>query len=580
MRDTILAILTSFLFVIIIPTSALAAVFDPPETIEQETRPVEALTSRQLGRWLNIAQKPDKPGQSSVDGYSGDDTCQWANDGECDDPGIGTGACSVGTDYSDCWRIATQVEDDSCQWANDGECDEPGFGTGACTQATDLTDCGEIIDLRFRNDSCETAFDDVCNEPETGDGSCAARSDRADCIGRDRPLTINDHYFGHDDRVFLDTSVFPWNVIGQIDLDAGGACTATLIANDILVTAAHCINEDGVTDATGTFTTAYAREGGALSANIIGYMLDPEWNEAIFSASDEHDGTDWALLRIDQPLGETLGHVGVGLLADYLEFIGEDAPRTSAVSYSVATEPARTGPRSNPARPPGGSSIFGKESGAGSTSMLMVYFMFFIVLGASVGTVLVENRNGRILGQVLLLTAGAGLVLALQGNAPSSAPQDTTLADSQTIDAPEPALPSLEDTALDVVAEANTNPPATSEGTGEAEPVILVQAGYSWDTGAHLSGNIDCRIITSYDDHTMAHNCDTTRGDSGSPFMVRAGGEYLVIATDSNFRSNPDGPMLYIAAQSSAWAHYVEDFVAGRIGEASTRPSVEGKPDK
>src|SRR5262245_30159231 len=25
--------------------------------------------------------------------YTGNDSCQWANDGECDDPGVGTGAC-------------------------------------------------------------------------------------------------------------------------------------------------------------------------------------------------------------------------------------------------------------------------------------------------------------------------------------------------------------------------------------------------------------------------------------------------------------------------------------------------------
>lgn len=31
--------------------------------------------------------------------------------------------------------------DDSCQFARDGECDEPGIGTGACDAGTDATDC-------------------------------------------------------------------------------------------------------------------------------------------------------------------------------------------------------------------------------------------------------------------------------------------------------------------------------------------------------------------------------------------------------------------------------------------------------
>jgi protease YdgD len=432
MRMSFAAILAS---IILMPAATAQTV---PTSAEPalEGAPTETLSSREIGNWLRQAQqKPTKPISASTGAYTGVDTCQWANDGECDDPGLGTGACDVGTDYSDCWRLAEGVEDDSCQWANDNECDEPGFGTGACTQATDLSDCGDIIHLRFRNDSCETAFDGVCNEPGVGDGTCGERSDRADCFGRDRPLTINDHYFGRDDRVFMDTAVFPWTVVGQIDLEAGGACTATLIADDVLITASHCIHDDGRADARGIFTTAYDRPGGPLEARIIDYFVDPDWDDERFSSTDDLDGTDWALLRIDQPLGAQLGHVGYRGLVD------------------------------------------------------------------------TAGRNGAL-------------------------------------------------------------------------RVDLYQGGYSWDTGAHLSGNQGCRMVTVYNDDTMAHNCDTTRGDSGSPFMIREGNEYFVVATDSNFRSNPGGPMHYIAARSEAWTGYVEDFAAGRIGNSSPRPRGPGKPPK
>ena len=392
--------------------------------------PDERMSSRQIGNWLRqLGDKPPKPGSGTTPAgdYRGTDTCRWANDGECDDPGIGTGACQQGTDYSDCWRIAQGVEDNSCRWANDGECDEPNFGTGACTQATDLNDCGSVIELRFRNDSCETAFDGVCNEPGMGDGSCAERTDRADCFGRDRPLGINDHYFGHDDRVFMDTSQFPWTVVGQITFDAGGACTATLIGDDVLITASHCISEDGRIDARGEFETGFGLPGGPRTARVIDYFNDPQWNEQRFSSSDDLDGTDWALLRIDRPLGAELGHVGVRALVE---------------------------------------------------------------------------------------TAG-------------------------------------------------------NRGAMQAD---LFQAGYSWDTGDHLSGNIGCHMVEVFNDNTMAHNCDTTRGDSGSPFMVRDGDNYYVVATDSNFRSNPRGPMKYIAARADRWIAYVADFAAGRLGNANRRP--------
>jgi protease YdgD len=395
----------------------------------------ESLTSVEIASWLRQVEKPTPGPSVSTASYSGVDTCRFANDGECDDPTIGTGACDQGTDYSDCWRIAEAVEDDSCEWANDGECDEPGFGTGACTQATDLSDCGAVIGLRFRNDSCETAFNGVCEEPGTGNGSCADRTDRADCYGRDRPLTINDHYFGHDDRVFMDTAAAPWDAVGQIELESGGACTATLIADDVLITAAHCIDDDGTIDARAVFYTGYDRSGGPLEARVIDYFIDPNWNEERFSSTDDFDGTDWALLRINRPLGAQIGHVGV---------------------------------------------------------------------------------------RGLVQTAG-------------------------------------------------------NRGALRAE---LYQAGYSWDTGAHLSGNIGCQMVEVFNDNTMSHNCDTTRGDSGSPFMVREGNRYFVVGTDSNFRSNPGGPMTYIAVRSEAWLQYYDDFVAGRIGNDAPRPRGPGKPLK
>ncbi|WP_421788024.1 trypsin-like serine peptidase [Hyphobacterium sp.] len=385
----------------------------------------ERLSSRDIESWMRIVQV--KPGMTQAPQvpaeFRGDDSCRWANDNECDDPRYGTGACAINTDYSDCWRILTGAEDDSCQWANDNECDEPGLGTGACVQGTDATDCGDLVRLRFQTDSCETAFDGVCQEAgHGGDGSCARRTDRSDCIGRERPLTIYDHYFGYDDRVFLDTAEFPWVVIGQIDFDAGGACTATLIGPDILVTAGHCIAEEGSVNAAGTFQTGYALPGGPRSARVVDYFMSPDWDYQRYRTTNDIDGTDWALLRIDRPLGDEIGFVGIRALVE------------------------ETGERA-----------------------------------------------------------------ALRAD--------------------------------------------------------LYQAGYSHDTGDHLSGNIGCNMVTIYRDNTMAHECDTTRGDSGSPFMIRENGEYFVVATDSNFRRNPDGPYLYIAARAEEWVPYYQRFRDGELGQ-------------
>ena len=69
-----------------------------------------------------------------------------------------------------------------------------------------------------------------------------------------------------------------------------------------------------------------------------------------------------------------------------------------------------------------------------------------------------------------------------------------------------------------------------------------------------------------HQDNTFAHECDTTRGDSGSAFLVRNGEGFDVIGVDSNFRSNPDGPFIYIAVSAASFQPQVADFIAGRTG--------------
>lgn len=359
-----------------------------------------------------------KPGAGAV---AGNDSCRWANDNECDDPDIGTGACTQGTDISDC-RAVRAGDDDSCQWARDGECDEPNFGTGACRQATDRTDCGAIAWMRNQNDSCATSFNGVCEEQGNGRGSCAPRTDRSDCHSRERPMTITDHFFGRDDRVRVNAQQAPWRFMGRFRNSEGEMCTATLVARNVLATAAHCIHTDSGVTSGGEFTPA----AGGAPARAIAYLVNQRYNYRQFTTTDEIDGMDWALIRIDQPLGERLGFAGV--------------------------------------------------------------------------------RN------------------------------------------------------------------LTGQGLPTAGAADLYQAGYSWDTGNEaMSGNISCHIVQVNPDGTFAHECDTTRGDSGSGFLVRNGTGFDLIGVDSNFRSNPTGPFIYIAVSAGQFQPLLADFAAGRTGTAFGR---------
>ncbi|WP_164736587.1 trypsin-like serine peptidase [Pararhodobacter zhoushanensis] len=245
---------------------------------------------------------------SAVRASLGTDSCRWANDRECDDINFGgTGACSPGTDASDCRALAIGG-DESCRWAHDNECDEPGIGTGVCTSGTDTSDCAAAAFLRNRSNNCETAFNDICEEPGSGRGSCRAYTDTADCVGRDRPVTGRDHYFGHDDRVQVDVTQMPWRAVGLLTLE-DGSCTATLIAPRLIATAAHCMQgENGAMAKVVSFRAGARGDTEQGRAGVISSVVAPDYSDQS-APPNGGNGDDWAILTLDRDLGTEIGFV-------------------------------------------------------------------------------------------------------------------------------------------------------------------------------------------------------------------------------------------------------------------------------
>jgi protease YdgD len=236
-------------------------------------------------------------------------------------------------------------------------------------------------------------------------------------------MQIADHYFGFDDRVLMDTTAFPWSAIGYLEGFDGSGCTATLIADDVLITAAHCIESNGFVNARATFVTAFGDKINGGSAQVVAYFISPDRARDL-ERTGETAGTDWALLRIDRPLGAGIGHLDV---------------RPLAGSYTEAQTRALT----------------------------------------------------------------------------------------------------------------------------------VLQAGYSWDTGFNLSGNLGCSFLAIESQNRVIHNCDTTHGDSGSPLFVRDGDRFYIVATDSTFRTEPGEPAVNVATRTDDWVQYLTEFIAGRIGETN-----------
>jgi protease YdgD len=240
----------------------------------------------------------------------GPNSCRWSFDDRCDEPGIGTGDCTRGTDTADC-RAVRAGGDDSCRWAEDHSCDEPNIGTGVCADGTDATDCRPLYTRRNRDNSCASAFDDICDEPGTGTGRCAIRSDTADCLGRDTPAGIRDHFFGRDQRRLARVDRMPWSAIGELTFDSG-ACSGTVVGRRVVLTAAHCfMADDGSVEKPRRFRAGRNGASQVAQAGVTGFTLPPGFREGRSRGGESWYNLDWALVELDADIGDVTGIMAV-----------------------------------------------------------------------------------------------------------------------------------------------------------------------------------------------------------------------------------------------------------------------------
>jgi protease YdgD len=111
--------------------------------------------------------------------------------------------------------------------------------------------------------------------------------------------------FGHD-AIDVDADLFPWSSIGKIYNSARSSCTGSVIAQDKVLTAAHCL----FNRATSRFLQPDALhfllgyKGGEYSshARVASYVLGPNYkpDEATKSIL-----ADWAILVLTEPLSKS-----------------------------------------------------------------------------------------------------------------------------------------------------------------------------------------------------------------------------------------------------------------------------------
>ena len=152
----------------------------------------------------------------------------------------------------------------------------------------------------------------------------------------DRPFDSGRVIIGSDDRVPVTTRRFPWSAIGRVDFTnrrgfRGALCTGILVGPSLVLTNAHCVT-DGETGEdlpiSLRFRPALISGRSIVSARVIDFRVGARrWKE------EPHE--DWALLKLDRPLGETYGYMGWrDLDFEQEKFLDAVAGKIRMVGYS------------------------------------------------------------------------------------------------------------------------------------------------------------------------------------------------------------------------------------------------------
>lgn len=118
-----------------------------------------------------------------------------------------------------------------------------------------------------------------------------------------------------DDRIPMTSRDYPWSAIGKIEgVDTDGSsysCTGTLIAEDVVLTNAHCV----VNPETGKVSQAIAFEPNLVNG-VVKSKADIAYATNVHYGTDFKNGNlgdyanDWAILKLNKPIGKKYGYLG------------------------------------------------------------------------------------------------------------------------------------------------------------------------------------------------------------------------------------------------------------------------------
>lgn len=151
-------------------------------------------------------------------------------------------------------------------------------------------------------------------------------------------------FFGEDDRIVMDPTATPWNMIGLVEMQSG-SCTGTLIGPNVVLTGGHCLVGLGEPDNPPMlFSAGYENGNAVATSRVTSYHVPELWRLA------EQEGMDFGFFYLEQPLGDQLGWMDIGALtqAELAGFANGAGPDILQAGYSADQPGVLTGNLSCP----------------------------------------------------------------------------------------------------------------------------------------------------------------------------------------------------------------------------------------